>query len=207
MNSTLKGISLNLLLRNFFSGAFFLGSIYRGGLVSETNLNIIGFTLGALISGSIVYGIHRTLFNPWIEIIRYSKTGENIRESDWFAKYFISLQAVELLVDRWDRTLYQSEDRDFEKDYNNTASRYRGLSAWADYIHLFYCSGLSIVLGAIVTVLMSNNKLTFDTVQILAAIAFIALGLLSDFRRHYVEFRCIRQPAQLNKIKETDSIG
>ena len=63
MNSLLRGLSLNLLLRNFFAGVFFMGSLYRGGLFQNIGLTASeGIAAGAfmaLVMGSLVYGIPR----------------------------------------------------------------------------------------------------------------------------------------------------
>ncbi len=196
MHSSLKGISLNLLLRNFFSGVFFLGAIYRGGIISSGDLTLTGWTLLALVAGTMVYAIHRTLLNPWIEMLRYSSIGTKVLKSNRFSSWFLSEDAIDLLVDRWDHTLHQEVDNEFKELHTNNPARYRGLSSWSDYIHLFYCSGLSIILGSIVN-FFASNKVCFDIWQFTIALAFLILGLLSDFRRQYVESRCIKKPDRL----------
>ncbi len=219
MNSTLKGISLNLLLRNFFAGVFFLGSIYRGGVISKGDLSLAEIlasgTLLALVAGTLVYAIHRTLFNPWIEKFRYGWLRQNIQESEWFKSLFLSEDAIDLLVNRWDNTLRQEIDEklyeklyeksDEKSDVNNksTAARYRGLASWADYIHLFYCSGLSITLGSLVNIILDPDTTKIDPLQLVVLITFLALGLLSDIRRQYVEDRCIGTPERLKRKRPT----
>ena len=154
-------------------------------------------SLLALVSGAIIYSFHRTVTNPWIEILRYGWSRKAIQNAPWFRKYLLCEDAVDVLVDRWDCTLRQDVDKVGEYDFLTAPARYRGLSAWSDYIHLFYCSGISLILGSLFSCAYWWDFLTIDWLQATLIVFFLGFGFLSDVRRQYVEDRCIETPARL----------
>ena len=181
-----------------------MGSVYRGGLFQGLNLTasegIAGGVFMALVMGSIVYGLHRTLFNPWIEILRYGWLRDRLIIKDgFFSKRMLSKEAVDTLVDRWDYTLRLEHDKDIYGKNSWKAARYRGLSAWSDYIHLFYCCGFALLFGSIINWINLGCAVSFDALQCSLILIFLFLGGLSDVRRQYVEDRCIPEPKRLTR--------
>jgi hypothetical protein len=133
----LKSFKLPFLLRSFFAGVFFVLSYSiaaNTAVIDSNNLFFVGLPF-ALISGVVVYGIHRSLLYPFFE------WGFNASWTKWLrGKWLplISRNAIKNLVGRWDSKAKVNE---------LSSNRSDQMTVWADYIHLQFTSSWCIWLG------------------------------------------------------------
>ena len=132
MNDTLKSFSFDILLRNFFSGFFFLASFYRAYGLDLKGLEKISDSIPVLFAislavGLAVYALHRSLLNPiydWVhcwKLIKWLRTKAPL----------MCIEAVEMMVRRWDAV---------SGDESEEVKRHKELKRWSDYIHFLYSS-------------------------------------------------------------------
>jgi len=106
MDSILKAFSIGFLLRSVFAGIFFVVSYYMAFYGLEaTVMKIEGKSISspallvALFAGVVVYGVHRSVVYPFIEVFFDSKVGKACRK--WFP--LISNSTIDTLRWRWNQ--------------------------------------------------------------------------------------------------------
>jgi hypothetical protein len=183
MEQFLSSISLGFLLRSMFAGVFAVVSFTvsssraREFLICQTDLLLPVGLPAALFAGVTIYGLHRSLFYPWIESAMSTpldggRKTENCLIKDSTVSYIIKL---------WDL-----DTHDEKGSAQNV--RARRIFAWADYSHLQYTSGWSIVIGAILGVCTDNNNVQHECCLplVIMTILFFVAALTSDFRLRYL---------------------
>ena len=103
MDSILKSFSIGFLLRSVFSGVFFVVSYYVASHNPVDLSTIDGKTLlslglpVALFAGVTTYGLHRSLFYPFIECCYDSDRGKALRQR----MPLIRVSTIHILLWRW----------------------------------------------------------------------------------------------------------
>lgn len=165
--------SLQILLRNFFSGIVFLISFGRSfGPESFATLRDYQLILAAtaLAAGVITYAIHRALLEPIIASIRYAFLGTT-KTPLW------SEAALNALKDRW---LASKNDESWEQCFQ------KHLELWADYLHLLYTSFLAVMIGSAMAALYHPHQLAWAPDLVALALLLLVAAVVGDLRRHAV---------------------
>lgn len=170
-------------MRCLFSGVFFVLSycVSSHGYKSEIPINaekILSFGLPfAVISGVIVYGIHRSVIFPIIEWILDSDRAYECR-AKW--RTLISENTIRNLKKRWKNRGTPGES----DEYKYT----RHLEVWGDYIHNQYAAGLCIILGSLTAVIVSGDLWRPPNIPLVLLIAvFFGSAVISHWRAYSVE--------------------
>lgn len=190
MNQLFESLSLGIILRHLVCGFIFtLTAVHChfggfGLLASEGNLAL--FSIIALPSGMLIYGINRGLLNALAEFLRYyciPKTWLN---------FFLPRKCLDALKSRWiARQLTVSEPC----DKNKIVCQH--IEAWADYVHLLYTSGLAIWMGSL-TLWFTHSyaDLHWNCGIFLSGLFLILVGFINDLRKQaaeemvYSELKC-----------------
>jgi hypothetical protein len=179
MDSIIKSFSIGDLLRNLFSGIFFVISY---SLVACNPQRVISvdavsiFTLGVpigLFAGVVIYGFHRSLFYPFLEWIFNLISVKKFREK----VPLISKNSMSIILWRWEQSKFP--------DDINLSKINSHLNRWADYIHFQYTSSFCTLAGIIFGLIIKPSC----SIMHLALLLFISLLLLiaafvSDWRLH-----------------------
>jgi hypothetical protein len=192
MSDFFKNLTLGHLLRNFFAGVIFVGSYLRaeGKSWPKSSDEMTLWAVVALTAGIVAYALHRSLINPLVESLYRAKWQKS--KKDLTGKSGLSAREKEI---RW--TL--GKNTFLEK----RAAIAQHLSAWADYIHLLYCSVICLVAGAGLGWVNSELgtralrvgicewfKRGFGQIDIFLVVIGLVLllaALVADFQRHRVE--------------------
>ena len=179
MQDIVKSFPLGVLLRNFFAGVFFILGYIKAAGVPEQIKSIDGstITLGisvALVSGVTVYAIHRSIFNPLLELIRYSKCARVCR----IYAPLMSQGAAKAMLARWDASSNGGAPH---------KARFDAMNSWADYIHLLYSSSLCLAAGSFLGWLENDPRPGFSGTLLSIGLLMFISGFVSDWRRHYME--------------------
>lgn len=178
MSDAIKSFSFEILLRNFFSGVFFLAAFYRATGFSSSEVKQVVAALPLLIPlslalGIATYALHRSLLNPFYDLLHCRPFVIGLRDKC----AFMNRDAARHMVNRW-LVLGPVGSEQAKIQFE--------LKKWSDYIHFQYGSFLSITLGA-ASGWYFNDKVVFDLgVAVIAAVFFLAASL-SDWRRHFIE--------------------
>ena len=180
MDALLKSFSIGFLLRCVFSGGFFVLSYRVASLgtpaLSEfesTGLFALALPM-ALFAGVTVYGLHRSLVYPIIELGMNSSVAKALRAK----APLISKPTITLLLQQWDRAA-EEDKRDIE--------RAKHISTWGDFAHLQYASGLCIALGSMARVVSVSAKYEVSWLLVCLASVFFIAALLADWRLHAIQ--------------------
>lgn len=207
-------MSLGFLLRSLFAGVFAVVSFIiassraREFLMAHTDEWLtVGFPI-ALFTGVTIYGLHRSLFYCFVELIFCARF--NGGRPAW--RWLINESTVSYTVKLWDMDR-QSDNESVPK------VRARRIFAWADYAHLQYTSAWSIIIGAALGYFTDapDSKHECCIPLILITILFFAAAFTSDFRLRFLchciqdESWCKENGLELNResvtLQKTDNPG
>jgi len=192
----LNAFNISFLLRNAFSGIFFVIAYYVAShsplefsKIDVTTLLSIALPV-ALFAGVTAYGILRSLLYPFIEYFFGTGFGMAWRQ----CIPLISDSTIGTLLWRWDQDdKAMTFDRERIKDIN------KHLNDWSDLIHLQYNSALCIALGAGLGVVIDPGRHCPYYPLIVLAVLLILSAFVSNWRHHSVLDR-IRNPT--NKLPD-----
>ncbi len=168
-----------------FSGAFFVlaYSVVTWGdakkYINSGNVFTVALPV-ALVSGIIVYGLHRSLVFPWVEWAFNSDNAKKLRKVKYCS--LISQNVINNLVNKCDNKCKDNKSK--------LRGRAKYMELWADYIHLQYTSGWCIIAGSITGAIISDGNFLNHPINkwlALAAAIFFLAALSSDWRSHSVE--------------------
>jgi hypothetical protein len=176
MDSLLKTFSIGFLLRSVFAGIFFVVSYYVAcyGLeptIIEAKSISSPALLVALFAGVVVYGVHRSLVYPFIEVFFDSRVGKACRNG----LPLISNSTIDTLRWRWNQS---TNGAPLTCEQIN-----KKLNHWADFIHLQFTSSLCIVLGVLLSRYMGGHP---PCCLIWVAVFLFVAALVSNWRSHSV---------------------
>lgn len=190
MDSILKAFNISFLLRNAFSGIFFVIAYYTASHnpleLSNINLTtLLTIVLPvALFAGVTAYGILRSLLYPFIEYFFGSDFGKAWRK----CIPLISDSTIGTLLWRWNQ-----DDKAMTFDREQIKEINQNLNVWGDLIYLQYNSALCIALGAGVGVIIDPSRhCPYWPLIVLAGLLLLA-AFVSNWRHHSVLDR-IRNP-------------
>jgi hypothetical protein len=188
MEPLLKSFSLGFLLRSVFGGVFFVIA-YHVASQEPSVSKVFDFKglfpvglLVALFAGVTVYGLHRSLIYPFIELVINSSDAKNLRQR--FP--LISETTVTLLIQQWDRA-GGTDKRDNE--------RARHVTVWADYAQLQYSAALCICAGGFAGFITEKGPYQPHWPLVILALMLFVAGVISDWRLHVVQERLQVEPA------------
>ena len=191
MDSILKSFSIGFLLRSVFSGVFFVVSYYVASHHPVDLSTIDGKTLlslwlpVALFAGVTTYGLHRSLFYPFIECWHDSDCGKALRQR----MPLIRVSTIHILL--W-RPLQYSDARD------KTCTSTHGLTSYIfstlRLIALFWVlssAGLLSPLSIFLIGLSSVLRLSFSLLLLFQIGEHIRFWIISGMS---LTMRCSPQP-------------
>lgn len=179
MDGILQALSLGFLLRSIFAGAFFLisfrvASMGTAGLLTFAPSDLVSMGLPvALFVGVTVYGLHRSLFYPCIELPLNSGWAQATRKKC----PLISDRTTSVLYDQW--TAGFAEDKRIQEIMGHMA-------VWADYAHLQYASSFAIGAGLALHRAIAGDSTAQNWLLLFLAALFMLAALISDWRLHGV---------------------
>jgi hypothetical protein len=190
MDSILNAFNISFLLRNAFSGIFFVIAYYVAShnpqefsKIDLTTLLSVGLPV-ALFAGVTAYGILRSLLYPFIEYFFGSNCGKAWRQSI----PLISASTIGMLLWRWGQ---DNEATTFDRDRIKEINEH--LNVWSDLIYLQYNSALCIALGAWVGAVIDPGRHCPYFPLIVLAVLLLLAAFVSNWRHHSVLDR-IRNP-------------
>ncbi len=157
MEKLFSSFSIELLLRSFFAGLFFLLSfdiasrgierfekIATSTILPSTDAKI-GLLFKATVIGFFLYGIHRSVIYPFIELLFSSKCGSKFCGSSQIEQKPDS----DGLADRVFESIRELWDMQVSCDDCPNPNRSLHIRSWANWIHQQYVSAWAIVAGAV----------------------------------------------------------
>ena len=182
MDAILKSLSLGFLLRSVFAGTFFVFAYgmdttgtSNGVEINSDNIFSVGLVF-ALVVGVTVYGIHRSVFFPWVEWLLNADWAKKSRRE---GRTLISKNTIDDVVRRWDSRARSGEE-----------GRYRAeqIASWGDYIHLQYASAWCIVLGSVAGIIFGGRRPPQHWFFLsLLALFFVVAASISAWRSRSLE--------------------
>lgn len=167
MKDILGTISLGFLLRSFIGGVIFYFAQNRFSSIPDLNSSQAA---KCLVIGILIYGIHRSVIYPWVELFFNSNWHRSIRPHN----RSISKNSTDALLFRW--TLNS------EKEDNHAKTISHHFTTWADYTHLLYCAAWATILGYIAA------EAPYDWFRYwVISTGFLSCAWVSDHRFHCVE--------------------
>lgn len=170
-------------LRYYVCGFVFLLTVfYSSGRLSEIIVFHKEFGITAylffipLVSGTIIYTIHRNFLNYFIERLRRSIQNDRewlIREDEW-----------EGMLLRWGVLRVNKEDKEDKKE-----KALSNIRTWGDHVQLLYSSGLAILLGSTLTKTFdtSGKEYKFSWIICIICLSLYSIGFFADTRKQTAE--------------------
>ncbi|HEX4265473.1 MAG TPA: hypothetical protein VH597_14150 [Verrucomicrobiae bacterium] len=167
MDKFWESFSVGFLLRSLFAGTFFVISYSysrANPYFNSDDILKVGMPF-ALLSGVIIYTLHRSLIYPWIEWVINTNWARNCRR---LCIPLISRNSIKNIKDGW------------------VEQRNEKITIWADYAHLQYASALCILVGGFIEKIMNPNDFKVCKPLFWLALIFAIAGVVSDWRLHSV---------------------
>lgn len=203
METLLSNFPFSFLLRSFFAGVFFaLPTVILGNTFAQSEEDSsLTWIAVSLISGVIIYSIHRAIIYPAIEWFLESDCVRRPTAShrccikkviSCLCKHtLISNNTKKSLRARW---LREAGGGDSAAEKSNEIFA-KQISVWADYTHMLYVSSWCTVLGILVACLASHFypesgsglDMPLRVAFCIFALVFLCSGFVSDYRLHQVE--------------------
>lgn len=197
METLLSNFPFSFLLRSFFAGVFFaLPTVILGTFAQSEKDSSLTWIGVSLISGVVLYSIHRAAIYPWFERCFDSERIQKTREERRLKNWFICENTIKVLIARWARGKNCGNN---PLECNKSFAGH--ISVWADYTHMLYVACWCSLAGTLVAwldeslLLISWKTLVF----LVPALIFLLSALFSDFRLHYVEDYLRRNLDQIDK--------
>ena len=205
-------LTVALIFRHFVAGAVFVMAFCYAkqhnaafSALAE-NLNKYATAVGiiALLAGTLIYTLHRSITNPLIEWLRHvvinfakrePKKGEQIVAKGfrkWLDSFFMPESVHSLMEKRWEAG---------EKFCPSSEH----ISSWGDYVHLQYTTAIAMLLGSCVAYRFRGSSgswgASWDVIAI--AFVFVASGFYTDCRKHLVELALYAKKATTNQAESS----
>jgi hypothetical protein len=178
MNQVLNSFTIKDLLRNLFSGIFFVVSFVcftcKKDLFEIFNNQTL-FTIAvpfSLFIGVVIYSLHRSLFYPWLEYLFDSRFGKKLRNR----MPLLSTSSFEIIIWRWGQEKFPTEISINKVNEN--------LNKWADYIHFQYSSSICTFCGIFLGSLSNHCRNPHSWLLIFIGFLLFFAALVSDWRLH-----------------------
>ena len=189
MEKLFGSLSLGDILRRFFAGGVlvfvFVASRNRAG---DTDwIGLVGrFGVGhlalAVVSGSLIYAVHRGAVSIVTEHLRYGAIW-GMRECKWLGRFFWPHKAWELIFQRWFLSEGVRSDESPRIDFSKVAGH---IFKWGDNIALLYTSGWSYLLGRLLAT-WSGNGASLGWDALLVPLVLLGTAFIEDCRKQMAE--------------------
>jgi|GEM_PF-3912896 len=191
LEKIMGALTVSVIFRHFISGAVFVAAFYFAknkyeavDKISEhlkENATAIG--AAALLTGTLIYSLHRSITNPILEVLRHLVIWITTQKKGRWVRHFIMPSSVErLMFARWEAG----------KEYRPTPAH---ISSWGDYVHLQYTTAIALVLGSYVAFHFDTSPTEWKSSSDLVWVAAIfgLSGFYTDCRKHVVELKCYKE--------------
>ena len=186
-------ITVGLIFRHFISGAIFIAAFYYSQSPTKAldQLSVAlkehgtGLGITALLTGTLIYSLHRSITNPIMEVLRHFTVWlSGCSLFCWLRWLIMPTMVKDLMFKRWEAG----------EEYRPSPAH---ISSWGDYVHLQYTTAIAVVLGSYTAYHLGAASDGWHPAKDLLWIAgiFLVSGFYTDCRKHVVEMECYGKQA------------